>query len=191
MDQNKVQTRFGIVAIMVVFAALSRLLPHPYNFTPIGGMALFGAAYFTKKFCVFFIPLLAFWLSDLILNNVVYTAYFEGFQWASISFLFVSISFIAIALFGIIWLKKVTSGKLIAASLIASIIFFLVTNFGSWLIDPMAIYPKTPTGLAAAYAAGIPFFWNTLLGDLFYTAVLFGTHEWVNRKYFSTRSIHA
>ena len=183
MNQNKVQLKFGIVAIMIVIVALSRLLPHPYNFTPIGGMALFGAAHFSKKYWAFLIPLIAIWVSDLVLNNVVYATYFDGFQWVSTSFLFVSISFILIAAFGLIWLKTLKPGKLFIASLIASVIFFLLTNFGSWLFDPMNVYPNNVAGLGAAYAAGIPFFWNTLLGDLFYTAVLFGGFEWVSRTY--------
>jgi len=89
---------FIIVAILILVAALSRLLPHPPNFTPIGGMALFGAAYFSKKHLALIIPLVALWISDLILNNVVYGAYYDGFSWMGMPMVYAA--FIIIALMG-------------------------------------------------------------------------------------------
>ena len=62
---NKIQLRFGIISIIVLVAALSRLLPHPYNFTPIGAMGLFGAAHLSRKYLAFLVPFLAMWISDL------------------------------------------------------------------------------------------------------------------------------
>lgn len=180
--KEKMSLRTGIIVLFVLFAALSRLLPHPPNFTPIGGMALFGAAYFSRKYLAFLIPLAAMWLSDLLLNNLVYAkAYpelYEGFFW--FGSLYVYMSIVLIGLLGLALLRKVKLTTLLGASLAASVLFFLITNFGSWLADPM--YPKNAAGLTAAYAAGIPFFWNTLLGDLFYVAVLFGGYEWASRN---------
>ncbi|MCB0571763.1 MAG: hypothetical protein KDC66_18470 [Phaeodactylibacter sp.] len=182
---NKIQIRFGIITLMILAAALSRLLPHPYNFTPIGAIGLFGAAHFSKKQYSFIIPFAALWLSDLLLNNLVYARmypqfYQEGFVWFSQLAVGVYLGFALIIGMGIVLLRKVQVPNLLAASILASTVFFLVTNFGSWMADPM--YPKTATGLTAAYAAGLPFFWNTLLGDLFYTAVLFGAYEWAQRR---------
>lgn len=173
------QTKFrtGILLLMILMAALSRLLPHPDNVTPVGAMALFGGAYFSRKYLAFLVPLLAMWLSDLVLNNLIYARlypdYYEGFVW--MGNLWVYASFVLIGIVGIRLLKKVSVRKLVGASLIGSILFFLVTNFGSWMVDPM--YPKTTSGLLAAYGAGIPFFRNTLLGDLLYCGVLFGVFE--------------
>ena len=176
---NKINLRFGIIALMVLLAALSRLLPHPPNFTPIGGMALFGAAYFSKKYWAIIIPLLALWISDLILNNVVYGAYFEGFSWMGMPVVYLAI--ILIALMGAKLLRKIKITNLVIASLLASLAFFLITNLGSWWMDPM--YPKTASGVLAAYTAGIPFFLNTLVGDLFFVAVLFGGFELVKNRF--------
>lgn len=92
---------FYIVAGFIVFAALSRLLPHAYNFTPIGAIALFGAAYFPKKRWAFIIPVAALWLSDLFLNNMVYASYYEGFAFFSSGFLFTYGAFALVVILGI------------------------------------------------------------------------------------------
>jgi hypothetical protein len=178
---EKMNTRFGILALMIALAALSRFLPHPPNFTPLGGMALFGAAYFNRKYLAFAVPFLAMWLSDLALNNLVYANLYPGFAW--MGSLWVYLSFGLIVLLGLGLLKKVTAPRLLGASLSASVLFFLVTNFGSWLANPL--YAKNIGGLMTSYAAGIPFFWNTLAGDLIFTAVLFGVFEWMKRRYSS------
>ncbi len=184
MKQN-ISIRTGIIILFIFFAALSRLLPHPPNFTPVGGMALFGAAYFSRKYLVFLIPLLAMWISDLLLNNLVYAEYQTGFAWFSVYSIPVYVSFILIGILGFVLLKKVRLTNLLVASVLASVLFFLLTNFGSWLANP--IYSKDLGGLTAAYAAGLPFFWNTLAGDLFYAALMFGSFEWINRKVLQTQ----
>ncbi|MCB0585867.1 MAG: hypothetical protein KDD06_11155 [Phaeodactylibacter sp.] len=183
---DKIQVRFGIISLIILAAAFSRLLPHPYNFTPIGAMGLFGAAHLSRKYLAFVIPFLAMWFSDLLLNNLIYARlypdfYGDGFVW--FGNLWVYASFAAIVGLGMVLLRRVRITNLLAASLLASALFFLVTNFGSWLADPR--YPRTVAGLLAAYGAGVPFFWNTLLGDLFYAGVLFGTYEWVQRRFLS------
>lgn len=172
-----------LVVTLIVIAALSRLLPHPPNVTPIGATALFGAAYFTKKYWAIIVPLLALWMSDLILNNVIYAQYYEGFAWFTNSFLFIAGAIVVIAVMGMGLLKKITPARLAGSSLAASAVFFLITNFGSWLVS--GLYAKTFGGLVACYAAGIPFFFNTLGGDLFFVTVLFGVYEAV--QYYSTK----
>lgn len=185
MENSKINLRFGIVAIMILLAALSRMLPHPSNFTPIAGMALFGAAHFMKKYWAFIIPLLAMWLSDLFLNNVVYAnlypEYYEGWLWFTPQGYWIYGSIALIILLGLFTLKKVKPKNLLLTSLGASILFFLITNFGVWLQGGM--YPKTGTGLITCLSAGLPFLQNTILGDLFYTTVLFGSYELIRRNY--------
>lgn len=176
--KNKLNLQFGIIALLILLAALSRLLPHPPNFTPIGGMALFGAAYFSKRYLAILIPLVALWVSDLILNNVLYAAYFDGFSWIGIPVVYLAI--IVIALMGTKVLQKIKITNLLIASLLASTLFFLITNLGSWWIDP--IYPKDAAGVLMAYTAGLPFFLNTLAGDLFFTGVLFGSYELIKLR---------
>lgn len=179
MDLKKIKLQSGILIGLIFLAAMSRLLPHPPNFTPIGGMALFGAAWFSRRSLAFFVPLAALWFSNLLLDNVLYSQYYEGFQWFSNPMVFVS--FALISLLGFVNLKKLSLGRLFGSSLLASLIFFLVSNFGSWL--EYGLYPKTWEGLVACYAAGLPFFLNTVAGDLFYVAFLFGSFAYIRKNY--------
>ncbi|RMF28181.1 MAG: hypothetical protein D6765_06380 [Bacteroidetes bacterium] len=167
-----------LVAGLILLAALSRLLPHPYNFTPLGGMALFGAAYFSRRWLGLLVPLAALWVSNLLLDNLLYAQYYEGFVWFSNPFVFLSLA--AVVALGWLTLRKVTLPRLIGSSLAASTLFFLISNFGVWLQG--LLYPKTLAGLAACYAAALPFFQNTLLGDLFYVGVLFGTYAFLRKR---------
>jgi hypothetical protein len=77
-------------------------------------------------------------------------------------------------------LKKVSVKNLIFASVTASVSFFAITNFGVWALG--TLYPKTPAGLMESYIAAIPFFQNSLLGDLFFVGVMFGVYELVKHK---------
>ena len=179
MGKSKFQ--FGIIVLLIVAAALSRLIPHPGNFAPIGAMALFGAAYISNRTLSILVPIIAMWLSDLVLSNVVYAQYYEGFQWYGN--LWVYAAFIGIAMLGFVLLKKVNLKNFLGASILAAVMFFLITNFGAWMTTPM--YPKTGAGLVAAYVAGLPFFMNTLLGNLVFGGVMFGVYNGL----FSKRSL--
>lgn len=180
MDKTKITLRFGVISAMILLAAMSRLVPHPANFAPIGGMALFGAAYFSKRYWAFIIPIVSMWLTDLVLNNVVYSQYFDHFVWFYQGFYWTYGAFVLIGLLGFVILKQIKIQNLILASLLASIVFFLVSNFGVWASTTM--YPKDFIGLITCYTAGLPFFKNTLLGDLVYTCVLFGAFEFAQRR---------
>lgn len=187
MSDKTIKLRFGIIASLIFVAALSRLLPHPPNFTPISGMALFGAAHFGRKYMAFLIPLLALWVSSMLLDNIVYAQYYDSFQWFSQPYVFLAI--IAIAILGMNMLKKISFGRIIGASLSATVVFFLISNFGVWMSG--TTYPMTMSGLIACFAAGVPFlsnsgaehylFLNNLIGDLFYTGVLFGSFELIKK----------
>lgn len=172
---------FYILSGFILFAALSRLLPHAYNFTPLGAIALFGAAYFKDKKWAFIVPITAFWISDLLLNNLLYSAYYEGFAWFTGGFIYIYGSIVMIGVLGYYLLKKVTLGRVVGGALGASVIFFVVSNFGVWLTSPL--YPLTAEGLIACYTAAIPFFHNTLAGNLVYSGVLFGGYEWLKSQY--------
>jgi len=151
---------FLLAVLLVVFAALSRFIPHPDNFAPIAAMALFGGVYFGRRYA-FIVPLAAMVVSD----------YFIGFH-NTIPYVYGS--FILVGLIGI-WLQRHKSiGWIFGATLTSSALFFVVTNFGVWVTGA---YPQTFTGLVECYVAAIPFFRNTVLGDLLYVAVLFGLYE--------------
>ena len=145
--------------VLVLMAAASRLLPHPPNFAPIGAMALFSGAQLGRRPLAFVAPLGAMLLSDAVL----------GFH-SGVPFVYASVAIIV--LFGWYALTRVTVLRLAGAALASSILFFVVTNFGTWLLSGM--YALNAAGLASCYVAAIPFFQNTVAGDLFYTGLLFG-----------------
>ncbi|MDR0667655.1 MAG: hypothetical protein LBF90_03435 [Prevotellaceae bacterium] len=173
--------RAGVLAGLLAAAALSRLVPHPANFAPIGAMALFGAAYYRRRLWAFAIPVAAMWLSDLLLNNVVYAAFFDRFIWFYDGAFFTYGAFILIAIVGRMLLTGIAIPNLLAAAVSASALFFVVSNLGVWWSSGM--YPLTAAGLQACYAAGLPFLGNTLAGDCFYTALLFGLFELTVRRF--------
>ncbi|MEO8232811.1 MAG: DUF6580 family putative transport protein [Ignavibacteriota bacterium] len=176
MNVEKLTPRFWVLTLMVFGAAFLRLLPHPPNFAPIAALALFGGAYFSKKTFAFVIPLVAMFLTDTIIGIYSYA-------WV------VYLSFIVIVALGIFILKKVSVKNLVVASLTASVSFFAITNFGVWALG--TLYPKTPEGLLASYTAAIPFFQNSLIGDLFFVGVMFGVYELVKHNVPALQKIKA
>lgn len=177
----KIDIRSSVLVVMIVLAAFSRLLPHMPNFSPLEAIGLFGAAHFTKKWQVLAIPLAATWLSDLYLNNVVYAIYYPGFTLIYDGFYWQYGPYILIAVLGLILLKRVTVGRVLTGALGASVIFFLISNFGVWLGSK--VYSQDLTGLIACYAAGLPFMKGTLLGNLTYSALLFGSFAFLTSRF--------
>jgi hypothetical protein len=143
----------------IAAAAALRLVPHPPNFTPIGAMALFSGAYLSRRGLAFVAPLAALLLSDLVL----------GF-YAGMSFVYASVALTV--LIGWWVSSRRTVLRVAAGALAGSVSFFVITNFGMWLFS--GFYPPTSAGLAACFVAAIPFFQNSVAGDLFYAALLFG-----------------
>ena len=167
-----------VLAALIFIAALSRVLPHPPNFSPIEAVALFGGAYFAKRHWALLVPLVAMFLSDLALGLLRGGLYFEYFTSAGYLLVYACIALSTLLGFGL--RGKVGASRVLSYSLAGSMLFFVVTNFGAWLSDPA--YPKTLAGLAAAYLAGVPFFQWTVLGTLFYAALLFGGFELLRRR---------
>jgi hypothetical protein len=156
---NANRTRLVALLGAIVAAAVLRLVPHPPNFTPIGAMALFSGAYLGRRSLAFVAPLGAMVLSDAVLG------FYSGL-W--ITYLAVSL----IVLIGWVALSRISVLRVACAAIVSSVLFFLVSNFGTWALSGM--YPHTPAGLSACYVAAIPFFQNTIAGDLFYATLLFG-----------------
>lgn len=180
MTQRKIDTlRILLLTAVILIAAMTRLIPHSWNFTPLGGIALLGAAYFKRKYLAFIVPFAALWLSDLILNNTVYAQYYPGFYWGGHPGTW--LGFTAVILLGLILLRRINAKNIFTASVTGSVAFFLVSNFAVWIGS--TVYPQNLAGLAAAYFAGLPFFWKTLAGFLLYSGLLFGAFEWVRRRF--------
>ena len=153
-------TRLIALLSAIAAAAALRLVPHPPNFSPIDAMALFSGAYLARRGAIAFAaPLGALFLSDLVLG------FYHGM--ATVYF-----AVALIVLLGSLTLGRVSAPRVGAAALASSVLFFVVTNFGMWLSS--GIYPRTLAGLEACYVAAIPFFQNTVAGDMFYAALLFG-----------------
>jgi hypothetical protein len=138
------------VVSIILFAVLTRFLPHPPNFTPIAAIALLSSKGFNNRWIVFLIPISSLLLSDLFLG-----------LHATIPFVYAS--FVLIALLGLS-VKKIGLGIV----LLSSTIFFLVSNFGVWFLH----YPLSIEGFIQCYTLALPFFLNTILGDLVYCALL-------------------
>lgn len=159
--------RFLILFVIVILVALTRLLPHPPNFTPIAALALFGGAFFADKRMAYIVALGAMFLSDIFLG-------FHG------TMIFVYGAFIITIFMGTMMRGKVTGKNVLGGAIGSSVLFYILTNFGVWLTS--AYYPLTIEGLITCYVAAIPFFHYTLAGTLVYSAVLFGGFEFAQRR---------
>lgn len=161
------EIRLTTIIGMIVFAALTRLLPHPPNATAVSAIALFAGAQIADRRLAFFVPLAALFLTDLVLG-------------LHAGMLFVYACVAAMVVMGSVLGARPQPLKLAGFSLAGSVLFFIVTNFGVFALDGM--YEKSMAGLAECYVLAIPFFQNALLGDLFFTAALFGGFELLRRK---------
>jgi uncharacterized membrane protein len=167
--------RLTIFASLVAAGALSRVyfreLP---NFAPIAAMALFSGYYFRSAKVAVLVPLLAMALSDLFIG---------GYEW---QMMVVVYSALALPVAFRVLLRKYLAiergsasssaiglSGLLTCSLASSLFFFLVTNFAWW---PWSMYEQNWEGLILCYQQGLPFFRNTLAGDLFFGTVLFGSY---------------
>ena len=143
---------------LLVLGITARLVPHPWNATPTMAIALFAGTHLTKRWALL-LPLAIVAASDMLIG------------WhATIPF-----TWSAFLLTGLLawWIRESpTAGRVFAAALAGSAVFFLLSNFGVWVVG--GLYPRTAAGLWECYVAAIPFFRSTLAGDLIYTAALFG-----------------
>ena len=145
-----------------------RLVPHWPNFTPIAAIALFGGAYINRKDLAILIPLVALFLSDLILGLHAFL-------------IPVYASFALTVGLGMLLRKKISGPTVILASLVSSLLFFVITNFAVWAIG--LNYAKDFSGLVQCYTMALPFFLNGTVGDLFYTGILFGGFAFAQQRF--------
>jgi hypothetical protein len=151
----------SLLILFVFLAAFARLIPHPPNFTPVTSLALFSGLMFQKRWLSIVLPLLTMVLSDMVL----------GFSLIS---LWVYFAFALVTMFG--WFANQMNIKSIFLS---SVIFFIVSNFGAWVLG----YPHTIAGLALCYTLAIPFFGYSILGDLFWGFSIKQSYKFVETKF--------
>jgi hypothetical protein len=153
------RTRFFVLTGLILAAVLSKFLPHPMNFAPVGAIAIFGGAHFQNRWLGFAVPFIALLIGDIITGLHSLIPFVYGCFALNVCMGW--------------WIRRqVTAVRIAGVTVLGSTIFFLVTNFGVWLL--LGTFERTIAGLMQCYVAGLPLFMNTLLGDLFYTAVLFG-----------------
>lgn len=160
MEASAARTRSVLIYGLLALGVIARLVPHDWNATPLTAIALFGGAYLGKRWAIL-LPLAIIAVSDIALGWHATMP----FTWGACA---------ATGMLGW-WLRqRPSAGRIAAASLAGSCLFFLVTNFGVWLTQNL--YARTAAGLWQCYIAAIPFFRNSLWGDAMYTAALFGLY---------------
>lgn len=165
--------RIFLFAGLILVAMLTRLIPHAPNFTAVTAVGLFAGFTFKKRILALLVPFMALWLSDLILNNFVYSGYYEGFTFLTEGFLWIYGGMAVAVIIGMFGLRGFKLTALLLGGLSAAVSFYLITNFGSWLGS--SLYPPNFYGLIASYIAGLPFLLNQILGTLVYGSILFGS----------------
>ena len=162
INNSKFYWTLGIILIL----ALSRLIPHPPNFTPILGMAVFAGTVFDRKMFSFLIPLLAMILSDLFLG-------FHG------NMLIIYFAICLNVVIGIYFISKISYLRICFSLVFGSLVFFIITNFAVWLSSGM--YPYSLEGLLACYTMALPFLQNTIISTVLYGVGAFLIFELSNK----------
>ena len=173
MKSNLITSKFLFISAVILVAAISRVFPHIPNFTPIAAMALAGGVYLNDKRLAFIVPLLALFISDCLLELTTGWGFHN-------TMIYVYAAFALTTMIGIYIRNKARVQNIVAASLLSSVLFFAITNFGVWAASGAQF---GITGLGATYVAGIPFFGPTMVGDLFFNAILFSIFYFAQRKF--------
>ncbi|MBJ04704.1 MAG: hypothetical protein CMP65_02225 [Flavobacteriales bacterium] len=161
MSKNKL-----LITFFIILGILTRLIPHPPNFTAIGAIAVFGGAYISDKKLSFIIPTIIMLISDLLLGYEIQLS--------------VYVSFILMVGCGFLLKKNIKTKNIISIAFLSSIIFFIITNFQVFLTSNM--YSNDINGLFQCYLLAIPFFTNTLLGNIFYSLLIFHAFDYVKSQ---------
>lgn len=159
-ESTNIWLKLALACGLVAFAVFARIAPHPANVAPLAAVALFSGAVLPRRWAVI-VPVIAMVVSDLVIGLHPLVFYTWG-------------SFAVIALASTRFLSRVSISKVLGSSVAASVLFYLVTNFGVWTQAQM--YAMNGQGLVHCYINALPFFRATLLGDLFFSVTLFGLY---------------
>lgn len=175
---NKMKNKEIIILSLVLFVLVILRVASPWpNFNPLGAVALMGGLLFTRRILAVTITFGALLLGDVLLsvNDATYSTYLF-----SSSFLFVYIAFAAILLIGMVLSKKPSIVNVLGGSLLAAVVFFLISNFGSWIY--LEMYPKSIEGLSSCMAAGLPFFRGTITSQLIFSLGIYALYNIATSK---------
>lgn len=186
MSINKINPRFTILILFMIVVGILRVLNTLEfslwsNFTPIGAMGIFGGAYFDKRWKAFAFPLITLFIGDLVINAVLLGGDFTGRP-------LIYLAFLIIVLIGIAVVKKITVKRIAFASILSAVSFWLIADFAVWMAGGIDIRTQLPLsrgldGLIQCYWQGFPYMINFLLGTVFYSGLLFGSFELLQRKF--------
>jgi hypothetical protein len=191
MSIAKINPRPLVLGLIILAIGIFRVLTSNMHgtfsgFTPLGAMALFAGFYFQDKLKAYFFPLLTLWLSDIILNRFLY---FGNWVFFYENWILVYASFAFMVWLGQI-LRKVTMKNIVVASALSATTHWLVTDFGVWLYGCTGssgdiIYSPDLNGLFSCYYMALPSLANFFIGNLFFSALLFGAFEFMQKRYSS------
>lgn len=153
--------------LLVLVAVVGRLIPHPWNMTPVGAAAIFAGVHIGKRAAVL-VPLLGMLVGDIFL----------GFYSLPL-LLVVYLSMIMSGLLSYSTRNERGVGMFIARPIASATLFYLMTNVAVWMFGTM--YPHTAPGLLASFIAGVPFYGHQVFGDILYVSLFFGLYEWMRR----------
>jgi hypothetical protein len=191
MSTTKFNPRNIVVLLIIIIIAAIRVMNNfsteitvLANYSPLAAMALFGSAYFKGNAKPLLFPLMAIFISDIILFNTVYKNYgngilYDGWLWVYGAFLLIAVSAKLI-------IKKVNVQNVAVATVTAVLIHWIVTDLGVWIGSKT--YAQTWSGFMACLSAAIPFELRLLLATVVYSAIMFGVFELMQRKYVALRS---
>lgn len=171
--------RFAFLGLLMLAAAVSRVLPHPDNVAPIAAVILFGVGVVQSRWAAVLLPLLTVLLSDVLLQ--VSYVLVQGTSWQSMQIAWgfyqgqwlVYLGWAITIGFGFLIRRSRSAGTIASATLANALVFWVVSNFAVWL-QGFVSYPHTLSGLILCYESAIPFLFRSLLGDAFYVTLLFG-----------------
>ena len=168
---NHKRTKISVIVAIVLGAGLMRLLPNTNGFVPVTAATVFAAAFIGRKGWAVLLPIFSVWATDLVLNNSIYSSFYEGFTWFTTGSVFQFSAYALISLLGFQVGQNASSARIGGFSILSSIIFFLVSNFGVWVAG--GFYAPSFSGLMECYAMGLPFLERSLVADVLFAQVLF------------------
>ncbi len=182
---KKISVKFGVVVAIILIAAMSRIMPHPLNFSPLVAISLFGGAMFKQNWKAYLIPIGAYFVSDLLFQLMGQ----QGFY--GISQFFVYGSMLLVVLLGAN-MHQPKAVKVLGFTIAGSTIFWIISNFGVWVASRVhgAIEYEPALTLGMTYLRALPFyntfgnqlFFGSFIGDLFYSGLIFGTYALAQKR---------
>jgi hypothetical protein len=171
MTKQLISPRFIVLTLIVIAAAITRALPlfipHIWNFTAVGALAVFSGAQFKDKIVAFVLPLAAMALSDLFIGNGFSSLVYTGF--------------VAMVICGFLIRNRKSVTNILLSSICSAIVFYLITNFAFFY--PATLYPRNLSGIYTSYVMALPFLNNMIVGNLIYGFVLFGSFYFLEKRY--------